>query len=61
MKYFWTFFWAIVLGQTLNYVVSSMNGQSFDFMQGIILSIIFTICVLVISAIIPDGEADASH
>ncbi len=46
----------------VNYVVSSMNGVSYDFTSATIFGVITTIFVYVISAIIPnepshEGEA----
>lgn len=59
MKYFWTLFWTFILVQMVMYVGSSMLGTAFDFNMGLILTVVVTILLLVISAIIP--EEPASH
>lgn len=54
MRYLFTFFWSFLLAQMLTYVVSSMNGSSFNLGTGFILSIIFTVLVFVLGAVIPN-------
>jgi predicted PurR-regulated permease PerM len=61
VKYFWTFFWAFLLTQMLNYVVSSMNGLSFHFMTGLVLSVIITVLLFVMTLIIPNDPVEDHH
>lgn len=62
MRYFMTLVWSFLLVTMLNYVVSSVLGVHFDFATGAIISVIFTILVLVISAIIPNEPTpEADH
>lgn len=58
MRFFWTFFWAFLLVQMLNYVVSSMSATTFNFMTGTILSVIITALIFVVSAILPNDPVD---
>ncbi|KKB36755.1 YjzD family protein [Bacillus thermotolerans] len=58
MKYIATFFWTFLLVEMLTYVVSSMNGVEFQFMPAFIISIVTTILILVLSAVIPDGPRE---
>ncbi|KSU62211.1 hypothetical protein AS034_08760 [[Bacillus] enclensis] len=61
MKFFWTFFWAFLLTQMLNYVVSSMNGLSFHFMTGLVLSVVITVLLFVMTLIIPNDPVEDHH
>ncbi|WP_335870002.1 YjzD family protein [Bacillus sp. 2205SS5-2] len=58
MRYFWTFFWTFLLVEMLSYVVSSMNGASFDFETGAILAVIATLLIFVVSAVIPNDPIE---
>ena len=62
MKYIFTFIWSFVLVAMLNYVVSSINNVPFDFELGAILSLVVSLVILLITAIIPnDPVAHESH
>ncbi|GKU81775.1 YjzD family protein [Niallia sp. NCCP-28] len=63
MRYLFTFIWSFLLAQMLTYVVSSMNGSSFSLSTGFILSIIFTVLVFVLGAIIPNepNREESAH
>jgi hypothetical protein len=58
VRFFWTFFWAFLLTQMLTYVVSSMNGLTYHFGTGFILSIGITILLFVITLIIPNDPVE---
>ncbi|WP_041088374.1 YjzD family protein [Jeotgalibacillus soli] len=58
MPYIWTFIWSFLLIQMTTYVVSSMNGVPFDFMTGLILSVLTTVMIFVLGAIIPAPQAE---
>ncbi|WP_376766229.1 YjzD family protein [Bacillus haikouensis] len=58
VRFFWTFFWAFLLTQMLTYVVSSMNGLTYHFETGLILSIGITILIFVITLIIPNDPVE---
>ncbi|GKV57899.1 DUF2929 domain-containing protein [Sporosarcina sp. NCCP-2222] len=61
MKYIMTFVWSFLLVTMLNYVTGSIADiQGFDFMGGVIVSVVLSIVVIAISAIIPD-EPVADH
>ncbi|GEN82937.1 hypothetical protein SLU01_12490 [Sporosarcina luteola] len=61
MKYIMTFIVSFALVTMLNYVAGSIAGiGSFDFAGGIIASVILSIVVLAITAIIPDEQV-ADH
>lgn len=64
MQYIITFFWSFLLVTMLNYVVSSVLGVSFDFMNGVIVSLVFSVLVIIIAAVIPNEstpEVEAEH
>jgi len=62
MKFVFTFIWSFFLISMLNYVVSSINAVPFDFVLGAIVSVVVTILIFVISAIIPnDPVVHESH
>ncbi|MBD7985113.1 DUF2929 family protein [Sporosarcina sp. Sa2YVA2] len=57
MKYIMAFVWSFLLVTMLNYVAGSIAGiTSFDFMTGVIVSVILGVFIIVITAAIPDGE-----
>ncbi|MCM2533704.1 YjzD family protein [Neobacillus pocheonensis] len=58
MRYFWTFFWSFLLVEMLTYVVSSMIGSAFDFKTGALLSVVVTILVFIVSALIPNEPVE---
>lgn len=61
MRFFWTFFWTFLLVQMLTYVVSSMTaGAKYEFMPAAIASVVVTILIYVITALIPNEPA-AKH
>ena len=62
MKYVMTLVWSFLLVTMLNYVVSSVLAVDFEFSTSIVLSVLFTILVFIISAIIPNEPTpDADH
>lgn len=64
MQYIITFFWSFLLVSMLNYVVSSVLGVNFNFMNGVIVSLAFSVLVLIIAAVIPNEstpEIEAEH
>ncbi|WP_083270632.1 YjzD family protein [Bacillus marinisedimentorum] len=46
MRYFWTFFWSLLLSHMTVYVVGSMNGTGYSFIQGIVLAIFFSLAAI---------------
>ena len=56
-----TFFWSACLVSMLNYVVSSVIGVEFNFMNGIYVSLAFSVIVLIIGAIIPNDPVEHSE
>lgn len=61
MRYTWTFFWVFLLIHMATYVVSSMGGALYDFRQATIISVVATILVYVVAAIIPDEPVEDAH
>lgn len=64
MQYIITFFWSFLLVSMLNYVVSSVLSVEFNFMNGVIVSLVFSVLVIIIAAIIPNEstpETEAEH
>ncbi|MFD1206697.1 MULTISPECIES: DUF2929 family protein [Sporosarcina] len=61
MKYIITFFWSFILVTMLNYVAGSIASiEVFDFTGGIIASIVLSILVLMVTAVIGNEEV-ADH
>ncbi|MGG2053196.1 YjzD family protein [Lysinibacillus pakistanensis] len=54
MQYIITFIWSFILVSMLNYVVSSVLGAPFDFKSGAIVSVVFSILIFIIGAILPN-------
>lgn len=63
MQYIMTFFWSFLLISMVNYVVSSVMGAPFDFMTGVYISVVFSVLVFIVGAIIPNDPipADDHH
>ncbi|MDP4085117.1 MAG: YjzD family protein [Bacillota bacterium] len=58
MRYFWTFFWAFLLVQMLDYVVSSMIGTTYNFEIGAILALVVTVMIFIVTSIIPNDPVE---
>jgi len=54
MQYIVTFIWSFLLVSMLNYVVSAVIDVPFDFQTGAIISVVFSVLIFVIGAIIPN-------
>lgn len=64
MKYIITFLWSFLLVTMLNYVVSSVLGVDFNFMNGVYVSLAVSVLVIIIAAVIPNEstpDAEADH
>ena len=62
MQYIITFFWSFLLVTMLNYVVSSVLGVDFNFVAGAVISLVFSVFILIIAAVIPNEPvAEADH
>ncbi|AQQ53922.1 YjzD family protein [Planococcus lenghuensis] len=57
MAYIMTFVWSALLISMVNYVVSAIQGVPFDFMWGIYMSLIVSVLVFLIAALIPGNLA----
>ncbi|MFD1929153.1 DUF2929 family protein [Sporosarcina siberiensis] len=60
MKIIMTFIWSFLLVSLLNYVVGSIANIPFNFEAGVIISLGFSVLILVIGQIIPEGTV-ADH
>jgi hypothetical protein len=58
MKLFWTFFWTFLLVNMATYVVSSMQGNTYDFATAALLAVIATAIIVGIAAVIPDEPVE---
>ena len=54
MHYIMTFVWSAILVSMLNYVVSSVQAVPFVLKDGLIMSVIVSILIFIITAIIPN-------
>ena len=62
MQYIITLLWSFMLITMVNYVVSAVLGVPFDFVTGAIISVAFTVIVLIFTAVLPTGKIEhADH
>jgi hypothetical protein len=61
MKYFWTFFWVILLVEMLAYVSTSMLGAAFDYKGAAVLGIITAAIVSFVPVLIPTDPVENHH
>lgn len=61
MQYIVTFLWSFLLITMLNYVVSSVLGVDFVFATGVIISVVFSIVIILISAVLPSQPDHAEN
>lgn len=54
MQYILSFIWSFLLISMLTYVVSSVLAAEYSFTDGAIISVFFTILVMIVTAIIPN-------
>lgn len=59
MKYIFLFIWSIILVSVLNYVVSAINNANPDWTQGLILSLVFAVLLIIVDAVIPSESPKA--
>ncbi|WP_081988442.1 YjzD family protein [Halobacillus sp. BBL2006] len=58
MRIIWTLIWAFLLSSMAAYVISNMSGGHFDFLQVIVLTVIFTLAAMVLGdGVIKEEEA----
>ena len=55
-----TFFWSFCLIAMLNYVAGSIANVPFDFMPGVIVSVVVAVIVILLGESFPEGEV-ADH
>lgn len=55
-----TFIWSFLLVSMLNYVSGSIASVSFEFVPGLIISLIVSVFVILIGESFPEGEV-ADH
>ena len=60
MRFVMTFFWSFCLVSMLNYVAGAIANVSFDFMPGVIVSVIAAVIVIILGETLPEGEV-ADH
>ncbi|OMP67102.1 YjzD family protein [Domibacillus epiphyticus] len=58
MQYIMTFIWTLILSEMVVYVVSSMNGATFHFETGVLISIAVTILLFILTALIPNDPIE---
>lgn len=58
MQYIMTFFWTFLLSEMVVYVVSSMNSAAFHFETGFLISVVVTILLFILTALIPNDPIE---
>ncbi|OCA84273.1 DUF2929 domain-containing protein [Bacillus sp. FJAT-27225] len=58
MKYFWTFFWVILLVEMLSYVVTSMIGAAFDFKNAAVVGVITAAIISIAPVLLPNDPVE---
>ncbi|MFC4320670.1 YjzD family protein [Litchfieldia salsa] len=61
MRYFWTFFWTFLLIQMVSYVVSSMQGGTYNFMLSTTIAIVAAVFIFITAALLPTPETTEEH
>ncbi|MCE4050455.1 MULTISPECIES: YjzD family protein [Bacillaceae] len=56
MRYIVTIFWTFLLAQMLTYVISSMNGITYSFSMGVVLTVVFSVVIFLLAAVLPNDE-----
>ena len=60
MRFVMTFVWSFFLVAMLNYVAGSIANVGFDFLPGVIVSVIVAVVVILMGESFPEGEV-ADH
>lgn len=62
MRIFWTVFWSFLLSEMLVYVISSMSGSTYVFMQGVVLTVVFSVIIILLGeAGVPNEPVESHH
>jgi hypothetical protein len=61
MRFIWAFIWSFFLVQMASYVISSMTGSTYDFMQATIMSLVIGVLVIIVTAVLPNEPAEQHH
>ncbi|WP_102347351.1 YjzD family protein [Bacillus sp. Marseille-P3661] len=61
MRVFWTVFWTFLLSQMLVYVVSSMSGGTYEFMQGVVITVAFSLIIILLGETGQSNEPSGTH
>jgi hypothetical protein len=55
MRYVMTFVWSFLLVAMLNYVVGAIADVPFEFMPGVIVSVILSVLIIILGEAFPKG------
>ena len=63
MQYIWAIIWSFLLGLMISYVIPSMTGGEFHLELGLVIGTIFSVFVILITVLMPEGEnqEDPTH
>ena len=61
MRIIAAFFWCFVLSNMGGYVLSSMTGGAYDFKFSTIMSVVFTVIIIVLSEALTPNEPTPNH
>ncbi|SFD38445.1 Protein of unknown function [Lentibacillus persicus] len=57
MRFFWTFFWAILISAVISYVLTSMAGNAFDVTSMFVVAILMSLAVFLLGeGVLKNGE-----
>jgi hypothetical protein len=58
LRFFWTFFWGFLLIHMASYVISSMKGITYDFVNSSILAVIAIFIIIIIGIVLPNEPVE---
>ncbi|WP_010286775.1 YjzD family protein [Kurthia massiliensis] len=60
MRYIFLVIWSVILVSVLNYVVSAINNaETIDWTQGLIMSLVFAVLLIIVDTVIPSKSPKA--
>jgi hypothetical protein len=58
LRFFWTFFWGFLLIHMESYVISSMQGSTYEFVNSSIIAVIAIFIIFIIGSVLPNEPVE---